>query len=217
MDAGLDFDFTGSRAAVTRIETSYLEAEKRAVREVTREAEQALEAATAGAGLGRLSRAWSSAVYPKSGRAKNPVGYIYPKGGKRTEGAIRSFTRGARIRALSGGFTAFPTEAAGKAPRGQEMTPAYWEAKNGQTLRPVFRPGKAPLLVADGRVNARGRFKARFKRDARRVGPGYGATVIIFVLMPEFSLQSRFSIEQTLSPFPGRLASRFLQYANAGD
>lgn len=215
MTVALDFDGAAIERERARIAGGIYRAERQAITQTTREAEQALEQATSSAGLGRLSKAWASRVFPRAGLAKDPVGYIYPKGGTRTEGAIRSFSRGGRVKGVDGGWTAIPTDAAGPRGRGRNLTPAEWEARTGQQLRPVYRPGRAPILVADGRVNARGRFRSMLKRDARRVGPGYGATVVIFVLMPEFNLQSRVSIEGTLAPFPSRLASSFLSYANA--
>ncbi|HEV7658834.1 MAG TPA: DUF6441 family protein [Allosphingosinicella sp.] len=218
MPAAIEFSVDRSQLEreLHRIETEYLKAERRAVAETTREAEQALEGATAAAGLGRLGRAWTSKVYPIGGLAREPVGYIFPKGGRRTEGAMRSFSRGARIRALDGGPVAIPLPAAGGRGRGGGLTPEEWERKTGQKLRPVYRRGKAPLLVADGRVNMRtGRFRKSLKRDARRIGPGYGAVVPIFVLMPQVNLSARFSIEGTLAPFPGRVAAAFVQLANA--
>jgi Family of unknown function (DUF6441) len=218
MEPALDFDFAEALLAWERIDTGYLRVGRQAVTQVTREAEQALEVATARSGLGRLSKAWTSRIYPKAGLAREPAGYIYPKGGRRTAGAIRSFSRGARIRGMHGGYTAFATPAAGPRPRGRDLTPEEWERRTGQKLRPVFRPGRAPLLVADGRLNARsGRFRPLLKRDARKFGPGVGATIVIFILMPEYSHQARFSIEGTLAPFPGRLATRFVDLANQGE
>ncbi len=217
MRADLSFSSAELNRAREQIETRIMRAQRQATSEVTREAEQALEAAVGAAGLGRLSRAWTSRVYPRSGLAHSPTGYIFPKGGRRTEGAMRSFSRGARIRALDGGVIAIPLPAAGARGRGG-LTPDAWEAKTGQTLRPVYRRGKAPLLVADGRVNMRtGRFRPSLKRDARRIGPGFGALVPIFVLMPQVNLASRFSIERTMAPFPDKLATRFNSLLEGGD
>jgi hypothetical protein len=209
---GPDLSFSAPELARAReqIEARVLRAQRQATSETTREAEQALEAAVGAAGLGRLGRAWTSRVYPRSGLAHSPTGYIFPKGGRRTEGAMRAFSRGARIRALDGGAIAIPLPAAGGRGRGRNLTPAEWEAKTGQTLRPVYRRGKAPLLVADGRVNMRsGRFRKPLARDARRIGPGYGAVVPIFVLMPVVNIAARFSIERTMGPFPDKLVTRF--------
>jgi hypothetical protein len=213
---GPEVSFTTAELAKVseQIEAQVLRVQRRAVVEVTREAELALEAATAAAGLGRLAKAWTSRVFPRSGLAHSPSGLIYPKGGKSTAGSIRAFARGASIRGTRGQFLAIPLPVAGGRMIGRgagavAMTPQAWERKTGQELRPVFRRGKAPLLVADGRVNMRsGRFRKSLKRDARRIGPGFGAVVPVFILMPVVNLGQRFSIEGTMAPFPGRLADR---------
>ena len=210
MRPDLRFSTPELQQAIEKLDTQQMRASRRAVTEVTRQAEQALESATEGAGLGRLGRAWTSRVYPRSGLAREPAGLIFPKGGRRTEGAMRSFSRGARIRGLDGGAVAIPLPAAGGRGRGRNLTPEEWERKTGITLRPVYRRGKAPLLVADGRINVRsGRFRKSLQRDARRIGPGYGAVVPIFVLVPVVNISARFSIESTMAPFPDRLAARF--------
>src|SRR5205085_2656436 len=95
------------------------------------------------------------------------------------------------------------------------LSPQEWERKTGIPLRLVIRRGRAPILVADGRVNARsGRFRPSLKRDARRIGPGFGSIVPIFVLLPVVNLGQRFSIESVLAPFASALASRFLTLAS---
>lgn len=219
MNPDLQFDFTPTRQARERIQTAYLRAERQAVTEITREAEQALEAATASAGLGRLARAWTSRIYPRGGLAKNPVGFIFPKGGTRTTGAVRSYTRGASIRGTRGQFLAIPTPAAGSRGRGRNLTPGEWEARTGQRLRFVYRPGRPSLLVAEGVANARsGRFRPITRRRTKadeRLGTFRGTqTIVIFVLLPVVNVRSRVSIESVLAPFPSRLAARFLVHAN---
>lgn len=216
----VDFTFASPELAKFREDTEkdYLDKARRVVVQVTREAELALEDATAAAGLGRLSRAWASQVYPRTGRSWEPVGYIYPKGGKRTEGSLRSYAYGASIRGKDGSFLAIPTPAAGSRGRNQGLTPGEWERRTGQRLRFIYRPGRASLLVAEGVTNARtGSFRQitrkRTKADERRGYMRGAQTVVIFILLPVVNVAARFSIQGTLAPFEQRLADAFEQAA----
>ncbi|API58278.1 hypothetical protein BSL82_02295 [Tardibacter chloracetimidivorans] len=205
------FETERFRRHMALVDQYVLEAAYRAVRETTREAEKALEQVTASAGLGRLSRAWASEIYPERGRAREPVGSIYVKGRKRSQGAMAAYARGARISGSYGQYLAIPLPAAGPRRRGQDLTPGEWERRTGIRLQFVYRRGKPALLVAPGAINMRsGRFR---KATARRIEQGRHASVPIFVLLPLVDVQQRFSIKQTLAPFSGRLASRFTGYA----
>ena len=67
-----------------------------AVRVTTRELEQDLEQLVRSAVPGGLWRAIKSAVYPRTGMARNPAGEIYINGGSRTQGAFDFFARHSR-------------------------------------------------------------------------------------------------------------------------
>lgn len=166
-----------------------------AVFEETRGLEQDLEKITRMAVKGKLWRAWASDTFPKSGGlSKEPRGRIKLNGGKRTVGAMTFFTKEGRITAGGGGYLAIPTKAAGPRGRTRDMSPGEWERINGKTLRFVYRRGLPSLLVLDdARVTAR-KGVAR-GRLTKRSGPGYGATVVIFVLVPFVNFNNRFSTQ----------------------
>ncbi|WP_231639010.1 DUF6441 family protein [Sphingomonas profundi] len=209
----LTIDFAKLGADRSRLEKAILEAERAAVTDVGKQAERALEAATAAGGLGRLAKAWNSKVYPQKGLAAGPATLLYPKGGDRTKGAIRGQVEGGRIGARGGGTIAVPTKAAALGVRKTRPTPEEWEAATGIKLIPVQRPGKPTLLIATGaRVLKSGRIRAA---SASAINRGRFASAVIFVLVPYVSLRSRFSVEGTLAPFAGRVAEDFARRAGA--
>lgn len=189
-----------------------LQDQREAIKETGREAEKALEAATAAAGLGRLAKAWNMRVYPKAQLANEPTALIYPKGGSRTRGAFRSLTQDTRIRARDG-MLAIPLPAAALSARDRRPTPEQWELATGIKLIAVQRPGRPTLLVAQGvRVLAKsGRVKAASDSAIQR---GRFASAPIFVLVPDVQTRGRFSIERTVAPYRQRLKDNFLRRAN---
>lgn len=210
------FDTPKFRADVIKAETAILKAARDTVVEITKEAERALEGAAASAGLGKLSRAWASKVYPKSGLSYRPSGQIYLKGGLRTEGAMSSYTRGSVIRAHGGSLMALPTEAAGRGPRGTHMTPAIFQQRTGQTLQFVpARAGHPAMLVAVGTLNQRTQ-KFR-KATAKRMASGRGlASVIVFILIPVANQRARYSVQGTLRPFLAKIGTTFSSKVSEG-
>ncbi|TVV75546.1 DUF6441 family protein [Sphingomonas solaris] len=208
----LTIDFAKLGADRKRVEKAVLEAERAAVAGVGKDAERALEAATAAGGLGKLAKAWNSQIYPKTGLAQGPAVLLYPKGGDRTKGAIRGQVEGGRIGARSGQTIAVPTKAAALSLRKRRPTPAEWEAATGIKLVPVERPGKPTLLVAAGiRLTKAGRVRGA---SATAIQRGRFASAVIFVLVPSISLRSRFSVEGTLRPYGARVANDFAQRAS---
>lgn len=205
----IEIDTATLRALPDRLKPRVLRAATEAVRETARQLEKELEAATDAAGLGKLSKAWASRVYTgPGGKSYEPVGLVYPKGKTRTLGAITAFSKGATILGRRGQYLAIPLPAAGPRQlpggRGGTMnTPAEWERRTGQKLRPVFRPGKPTLLVLDkGRVNKAGRgVRSRAVKSQRY------ATIPIFILLPTVTLRSRFSVARIKQPYPRRLAA----------
>ena len=208
----LTIDFAKLDAQRKVLRKGLLEAERDTIKEVGREAEKALEAATSRAGLGKLAKAWNSRLYPRGKLANDPVALIYPKGGDRTRGAIRTHSQGATIRSRGGGMIAIPLPAAALSARDRRPTPEQWELATGIKLVPVERPGKPTLLVAQGvRVLKSGRVKGASDSAIRR---GRFASAPIFVLMPVLREDGRFSVEATVRPFRTRLRDEFLRRAN---
>jgi hypothetical protein len=86
-------------------------------------------------------------------------------------------------------WLAIPTAAAGKSLRGGRITPGEWERRNGLRLRFVYRRSGPSLLVAEGRLNTKG----RAVRSRSRTGRG-AATVPIFLLVPQVKLPKRLDL-----------------------
>ncbi len=143
-----------------------------------------------GAGLGtRLANTVRANTYPQSGFSMNAAGLVYTRASK----IIGSFERGATIRAKNGFWLAVPLPAAMKSGRGGRITPGEWEGRTGRVLRFVYRPGRAALLVDDGRVKRGARTTGRdgFSRAAR----GFkNRTVPIFALVPQVKLAKRLNL-----------------------
>lgn len=164
----------------------------------TRRLEKDLEAQTRAAARGRAWRAWKSEVYPRGGRpAYDPVGEVFANGGRRSIGMLVYWSLPGTNRAKNGRYLAVPLKAALGTFEGRHVTPEQWERSFGAKLRPLFRPGKTPLLVADGEAMAGGRFVPANKAAAkRRGGQSFGTrgTVAVFALIEEQAQANRVSI-----------------------
>ena len=98
---------------------------------------------------------------------------------------------GVLIRSKSGFWLAIPTAAAGKKGVGnQRITPGGWEQRTGQRLRFVYRRGQPSLLVAETRLNSKGRAVVSKSKTGRGL-----ATVPIFILVPQVKLPKRLSLD----------------------
>lgn len=178
-----------------------LRAAKEGLGVATRELELSIEQAIAAAVPGKLWRAIKSDTYPYGSQvSRHPVGVVYANGGPRTQGAIRFFTEPGRVAARDGFFLAIPLPAAGSRGDNRDLTPGEWERRTGITLRFVYRPGRASLLVADeGTLNARtGTYRPitrrRTQADARRGFTRGATTTPIFVLIPSVGFANRVSL-----------------------
>jgi len=105
-------------------------------------------------------------------------------------------------------WLAIPTPAAGKPTRGlrrgsASTTPGEWERRTGLRLRFIYRRRGPSLLVAEGRLNTKGRAFGRLSRPHRGHGPaspsrsktGLGlVTAPIFLLVPQVKLPKRLDL-----------------------
>ena len=98
------------------------------------------------------------------------------------------------IRAKSGKYLAVPLNAAKGSYLGNKITPAEWERIFGAKLRPLFRPGKTPLLVADGNAD-RGGF-TRVSRDRGKKGKVHA--VPVFALLSDVPHANRVALEPAI-------------------
>jgi hypothetical protein len=139
-----------------------------------------------GAGLGtRLARTIRSQVYPRTGQSLNAAAVVWAK----APVIVGAHDTGPLIHARDGFWLAIPTPAAGRSLRGGRITPGAWERRTGLGLRFVYRRSGPSLLVAEERLDARG----RAVRSRSWTGLGV-ATVPIFLLVPQVKRPKRLDL-----------------------
>lgn len=159
-----------------------------------------------GAGLGpRMARTIRSAVYPKATDSLNAAAMVWTN----APTPISAFDQGAVIRSKNGFYLAIPTDAAGSQGVGRKrITPLGWERRTGLRLRFVYRRGAPSLLVAESRLNSKGRATASRSKTGRGV-----ATVPIFILVPQVNLRKRIDLardgERWANQVPGLILSNW--------
>ena len=183
----LKLDIRPDIAAVVQAEIA---AGEKAVSAAMREAGGGLKSAwrrqITGAGLGtRLGNSIRSASFPKTGNSLNAAALVW----SRAPVIIGAHDTGPLIRSRDGFWLAIPTPAAGKSTRGGRITPGEWERRTGLRLRFVYRRRGPSLLVAEGRLNTKGRAVASRSKTGRGV-----ATVPIFLLVPQVRLRKRLDL-----------------------
>ena len=157
-----------------------------AVRQAGDGLKTAWRAQITGAGLGRrLANSIRSQTYPKSGASLNAAAIVWSK----APVIVGAHDTGPLIRSRNGFWLTIPTEAAGRSLRGGRITPGEWERRTGLRLRFVYRRTGPSLLVAEGRLNTRG----RAVRSRSKTGRG-AATVPIFLLVPQVKLPKRLDL-----------------------
>ena len=156
-----------------------------------------------GAGLGaRLGNSIRLATYPKGGESLNAAALVWSK----APVIVGAHDTGPLIRSKSGLWLAIPTPAAGKSLRGGRIRPGEWERRTGLRLRFIYRRRGPSLLVAEGRLNSKGRAVASRSKIGRGV-----ATVPIFLLVPQVKLRKRLDLardaERVLDAVPGLIVA----------
>ena len=158
----------------------------KAVTEAGTNVKTAWRAQITGADLGqRLARTIRSEQFPKGKPSLNAAALVWSK----APVIVGAHDTGPLIRSKSGFWLAIPTAAAGKSARGGRITPREWERRSGLRLRFVYRRSGPSLLVAEGRLNARGRAVASRSKTGRGV-----TTVPIFLLVPQVQLRKRLDL-----------------------
>lgn len=139
-----------------------------------------------GAGLGtRLGNSIRLATYPKGGESLNAAALVWSN----APVIVGAHDTGPLIRSRNGFWLAIPTPAAGKSTRGGRITPGEWEHRTGLRLRFVYRRRGPSLLVAEGRLNSKGRAVASRSKTGRGL-----TTVPIFLLVPQVRLRKRLDL-----------------------
>ena len=180
---------------------------EKAVSSAMREAGISLKSAwrgqSTGAGLGpRLARTIRSEAWPKGRNSLNAAALVWSK----APVIIGAHDTGPLIRSRDGFWLAIPTLAAGKSLRGGRIAPLEWERRTGLRLRFVYRRQGPSLLVAEGRLNSKGRATASRSRTGRGL-----TTVPIFLLVPQVRLCKRLDLtrdaERAVDSVPGRIVA----------
>jgi len=159
-----------------------------------------------GAGLGaRLGNSIRLASYPRSGESLNAAALVWSK----APVIIGAHDTGPLIRSKTGFWLAIPTPAAGKSTRGGRITPGEWERRTGLRLRFVYRRSGPSFLVAEGRLNSKGRAVASKSKTGRGM-----ATVPIFLLVPQVKLRKRLDLardaERAVDSVPGLIVATWV-------
>ena len=140
------------------------------------------------AGLGqRLARTIRVTQYPKGKPSLNAAALVWSQ----APVVVGAHDTGPLIRSRNGFWLAIPTPAAGKSTRGGRITPGEWERRRGMRLRFIYRPRGPSLLVAEGRLNARGVGVASRSKTGRGL-----TTVPIFLLVPQVKLRKRLDLDR---------------------
>ncbi|MDO5606636.1 MAG: DUF6441 family protein [Paracoccus sp. (in: a-proteobacteria)] len=157
------------------------------------------------AGLGqRLARTIRTETYPKGKNSLNAAAMVW----SRAPVIVDAHNAGPLIRSKNGFWLAIPTEAAGKGRNGKRPTPGEWEARTGMRLVLIYHRNRPSLLIAEARVNKRGRAVASRSKTGRGL-----ASVPIFILVPQVSLRKRLDIDTparaALNDLPASIVSRW--------
>ena len=117
---------------------------------------------------------------------------------------------GPLIRSNNGFWLAILTPAAGKSTLGGCITPGERERRTGLRLRFVYRRSGPSLLVAERRVNTKGRAVASRSKTGRGV-----VTAPIFLLVPQITLPKRLDLardaERLADGVPGLIVANWVE------
>ena len=160
-----------------------------------------------GAGLGaRLSRTIRSELYPKGQPSLNAAALVWSN----APVIVGAHDTGPLIRSKDGFWLAIPTAAAGKSTRGGRISPGEWERRRGLRLRFIYRRSGPSLLVAEGRLNARGLGVASRSKTGRGL-----TTVPIFLLVRQVKLRKRLDLDRAAKAaqdgIPGAIVANWVE------
>ncbi|WP_209426770.1 DUF6441 family protein [Pararhodobacter sp. SW119] len=204
----LELDITPDLVAMMQAEIA---AGERAVSAAIREAGTGLKSAwraqITGAGLGaRLARTIRTEQFPKGKPSLNAAALVWSK----APVIVGAHDTGPLIRSKNGFWLAIPLPAAGKSSRGGRITPLEWERRTGLRLRFVYRHTGPSLLVAEGRLNTKGRAVASRSKTGRGV-----TTMPIFLLVPQVKLPKRLDLardaDRALDSMPGLIVANWAE------
>lgn len=188
-----------------------IHAGERAVTLAIRDAGSGLKSAwrgqITGAGLGmRLAGSIRSEQYPKGKASLNAAALVRSK----APAIVGAHDTGPLIRSKNGFWLAIPTPAAGKSTRGGRITPGEWERRTGLRLRFIYRRRGPSLLVAEGRLNTKGRAVASRSKTGRGL-----VSATIFLLVPQVKLSKRLDLARDAARaadgIPGLIVAKWVE------
>lgn len=150
-----------------------------------------------GAGLGpKMARTIQSRKYPIAQDSLNAAALVWANAPE----PISAFDSGVLIKSQNGFYLAIPIEAAGSQGIGRKrITPRGWEQRTGLRLQFIYRQRGPSFLVAEARLNTKGRAVASRSKTRRGI-----ATVPIFLLVAQVSLKKRLDLARDAEVWAGR-------------
>ena len=203
----IDVKIAGDIVALMRAEVA---AGQKAVSTTMAQAGASLKSAwrvqITGAGLGqRLANTIRSQTWPKGRNSLDAAALVWSN----APVIIGAHDAGPLIRSASGFWLAIPLPAAGKSTKGGRITPGEWERRTGLRLRFIYRRRGPSLLVAEGRLNSKGRAVASKSKTGRGL-----TTAPIFLLVPQVKLRKRLDLardaERAVDGVPGLIVAAWL-------
>jgi len=204
----IDVKIAGDIVALMRAEVA---AGQKAVSTTMAQAGASLKSAwrvqITGAGLGqRLANTIRSQTWPKGRNSLDAAALVWSN----APVIIGAHDAGPLIRSASGFWLAIPLPAAGKSTKGGRITPGEWERRTGLRLRFIYRRRGPSLLVAEGRLNSKGRAVASKSKTGRGL-----TTAPIFLLVRQVKLPKRIDLakdaERAAAAIPGSIVANWVE------
>jgi len=204
----IDVKIAGDIVALMRAEVA---AGQKAVSTTMAQAGASLKSAwrvqITGAGLGqRLANTIRSQTWPKGRNSLDAAALVWSN----APVIIGAHDTGPLIRSKGGSWLAIPLPAAGKSTKGGRITPIEWERRTGLRLRFIYRRRGPSLLVAEGRLNSKGRAVASKSKTGRGL-----TTAPIFLLVRQVKLPKRIDLakdaERAAAAIPGSIVANWVE------
>ena len=204
----IDVKIAGDIVALMRAEVA---AGQKAVSTTMAQAGASLKSAwrvqITGAGLGqRLANTIRSQTWPKGRNSLDAAALVWSN----APVIIGAHDTGPLIRSKGGSWLAIPLPAAGKSTKGGRITPIEWERRTGLRLRFIYRRRGPSLLVAEGRLNTKGRAVASRSKTGRGL-----TTTPIFLLVRQVKLRKRLNLardaERAAAAIPGSIVRNWVE------
>lgn len=192
------------------------------VREIGTLVKNAWRGQVVSSGLGtRLANTIRQNNYPAAGESIGAASLVYARPNRKKSASaadvVDAFDKGALIKSRDAFWLAVPLPAAGPVfgtnMRGR-LTPAIWEQRTGRQLKFVYRKGKPPLLVDEGKRLPGNELRSSMSRrgfhTTKRARTFKNREIPIFVLLPQAKLKKRLDLEEAARAAEARLPQAIL-------